>query len=93
MLAGLERITETAASSVKSVETLNQEKYQSLLLQLRTLLEDDDTDSSEIIETLEELPGIAVYRSKLKRLSKAVDAYDFEMALEELDKLQTQGDS
>ena len=93
VLAGLERITETAASSVKSVETLNQEKYQSLLLQLRTLLEDDDTDSSEIIETLEELPGIAVYRSKLKRLSKAVDAYDFEMALEELDKLQTQGDS
>jgi signal transduction histidine kinase/CheY-like chemotaxis protein len=93
VLAGLERITETPASSEKSVEALNPEKFQSLLVQLRELLEDDDTDSSEIIETLEELPGIEIYLSELKRLSKAVDAYDFEMALEELDKLQKQGDS
>jgi signal transduction histidine kinase/CheY-like chemotaxis protein len=88
VLAGLERITETPVSSVKSVETLDQEKYQSLLLQLRALLEDDDTDSSEIIETLEELPGIEIYLSELKRLSKAVDEYDFEVALEELGQLE-----
>ncbi|NOQ47016.1 MAG: response regulator, partial [Desulfobulbaceae bacterium] len=88
VLEGLETIPATAASSKKPVETLNPEKFQSLLLQLRELLEDDDTDSSDIIETLEDLPGIEFYLSEIKRLSKAVDEYDFEMALEELDKLE-----
>ena len=88
VMVGLETLTETAGSSEKSVETLNPEKFQSLLMQLRELLEQDDTDSSEIIESLEKLPGIELYLSELKRLSKAVGEYDFEMALEELDKLE-----
>jgi signal transduction histidine kinase/DNA-binding response OmpR family regulator/HPt (histidine-containing phosphotransfer) domain-containing protein len=88
VMAGLETLTETAVSSQKSVETLNPEKFQSLLMQLRELLEEDDTDSAEIIESLEDLPGIELYLSELKRLSKAVGEYDFEMALEELHKLE-----
>ena len=75
-------------SLVSENVTLDQDKFYGLLNQLRELLEDDDTDSPEIVEALEELPGIDVHRDALKRLSKAINEYDFEQALEELDKLE-----
>ena len=57
------------------------------IYRLRALLEDDDTDVTEVVEELEELPGIEAHTSVLKRLSKAIGGYNFEQTLEELDKL------
>jgi HPt (histidine-containing phosphotransfer) domain-containing protein len=68
--------------------TLDLEKFKLLLDELQVLLEDDDTGATEVIEELEELAGITVYMGILRRLAKAIAAYDFELALEELDELK-----
>ena len=68
--------------------TLDLERFKLLLDELQVLLEDDDTGATEVIEELEELPGITVYMGILRRLAKAIAAYDFELALEELDELK-----
>jgi len=78
---------EQESSTVSIEETsLDTEKLQLLLSQLRELLEDDDADAADIVEEIEELPGISTHTLTLKRLLKAIDEYDFELALEELDK-------
>ena len=51
------------------------------------LLEDDDSYATEVVEELEDLPGIEAHANVLERLSKAIGEYDFEQALEELDNL------
>jgi CheY-like chemotaxis protein len=81
-------IKDVSQASDTITEKLDPEKFQSLLLQLRELLEDDDTDSSSIIESLEELPGIDIYKNELKQLEKLVSEYEFEEALEILNKLE-----
>ena len=86
--AALKILNSSNDSLVSENVTLDQDKFYGLLNQLRELLEDDDTDSPEIVEALEELPGIDVHRDALKRLSKAINEYDFEQALEELDNLE-----
>jgi len=70
------------------VNDLDKEKFQSLTFELRELLEDDDTDAIQVIEQLEELPGVGIYRSELKNLSKSVNKYEFEEALEILDDFE-----
>ncbi len=68
-------------------ESLDTEQFNLLLGKLRLLLEDDATAASEVLDELHELSGISVHASALKRMSKAVDEYDFEQALQELDNL------
>ena len=58
------------------------------MIQLRGLLEDDDADAADIVEEIEELPGITSHHINLKRLLKVIDEYDFEKALKELDTLK-----
>ena len=77
-----------AQASLVEPETLDQEQFNMLLDKLQILLADDDTGATEVIEELETLPGIAVYAGILRRLAKAITAYDFELALEELDELK-----
>jgi HPt (histidine-containing phosphotransfer) domain-containing protein len=89
VLKGLIKLKKRDATEVLSDETLDQERFKALLIQLRELLEDDDTDSIETLETLKELPGIGIHKQILKQISKALEAYDFELASEELEKLET----
>jgi CheY-like chemotaxis protein/HPt (histidine-containing phosphotransfer) domain-containing protein len=77
-----ESIKESSQISDTITAKLDQEKFQSLILQLRELLEDDDTDSSGVIESLENLPGSGLYKNELKQLSKLIADYEFEEALE-----------
>jgi CheY-like chemotaxis protein len=92
VMSGLTDFSETikAVSQVtdRTSEKLDPAAFQTLIQQLRELLEDDDTDSSSIIESLEELPGIGIYKSEFKQLSKLVAEYEFEEALEILNKLE-----
>jgi polar amino acid transport system substrate-binding protein len=91
VLSGLESLhstTEENQAQEQTDEQLDQEKFQSLLVQLRGLLKDDDAESSSIIEQLEMLPGIKTYSNELKRLSVLIGDYEFEEALETLDGFQ-----
>ncbi|MFK5894542.1 MAG: response regulator, partial [Pseudomonadota bacterium] len=88
VLESLEAIKEPTAKLAVEDEALDTEKLKSLLMQLRELLEDDDADAADVVEEIEALPGIASQRIILKRLLKAIDNYDFDLALDELAKLE-----
>ena len=87
VLTGLAALEQAESKIPVQVKAIDPEKLKSLTGRLRVLLEDDDTDATEVIEELEELPGIEAHAGALKRLSKAIGEYNFEQALEELNKL------
>ena len=89
VLTGLAALEQAEFKTPVQVEAVDPEKLKSLTGRLRALLEDDDTDATEVVEELEELPGIEAHASALKRLSKAIGGYDFKQALEELNKLES----
>ena len=59
-----------------------------LMKKLRALLEDDDTEAAELLVELAGLPGAKAYRGDLAMLESALAEYDFDIALEILDKLE-----
>jgi HPt (histidine-containing phosphotransfer) domain-containing protein len=69
--------------------TVDPEKRKAMVVQLRALLEDDDTDATEVIEELEEIMGTGEQTSVLQRLATAIGEYDFDQALTELDTLES----
>jgi len=91
VLDELKVLTAEPSGDATTTGSLDREKFSSYLLRLRELLEEDDTDANDILEEMHEMPEIQVYNSYLKLLSEAIDEYDFELALEELDKLESAG--
>jgi polar amino acid transport system substrate-binding protein len=55
---------------------------------LRKLVEDSDTEAGAVLEGLTAMAGPAPYDALLKRLNKALDAYDFDAALVEIKSLE-----
>jgi len=79
-------------------DTVDEAELDRLITSLRGLLNDDDTDATEVINQLHELPGFDSSLTTFRRLAKAVDGYDFEDALdaygqmiEELPTINSQG--
>jgi len=72
----------------KTAKHIDIEQCTTLLQQLRDLLQEDDTDATDIVEELQELLGTGTHSNLLKRLMDAVDEYDFEEALEQLNHLE-----
>ena len=68
-------------------ESPDKEKLGKLFCKLRELLEDDDPDATEVVEEIEEMPNINSREASLKGLLKAIDEYDFNLALEELNRV------
>lgn len=64
------------------------DKIRPLLIQLRSLLEDDDADAIDTLEKLKELLAGSKLAASLKSLAQSVGDYDFEVALERLDELE-----
>jgi polar amino acid transport system substrate-binding protein len=87
MLAGLSVLEQPGTAT--QPQAVDPEKRHALLTQLRALVEDDDTDATEVIEELEELAGTGEHTSVLQQLSTAIGEYDFDHALGELDKLES----
>jgi len=83
-------ITSNQALSLDESQ-LDPEKYEPLLQRLRVLLEDDDTDVSDVIDELHGLAGIVKVEAELRLLTKAVDGYEFDEALELLTNLEAKG--
>jgi len=87
VLNGLQSLKQVKPKTSEKDEILDEQKLELLLDRLRQLLEDDDADAADVVEELEKLPGIQAHHRVLKRLLKAIEDYDFELALEELEQL------
>ena len=66
----------------------NTEKVAPLLKKMRELLETADGEVSDVIVELEECAGDTLDSKAVQRLAKAIDSYDFDAALKELDSLE-----
>ena len=88
VVAGLVAIDKSETNTGKETQALDVEQFNLLLDKMRPLLEDYDVDSAVVLDELHNLPGIAAHAAALKRLSKSIDEYDYEQALQELDKLK-----
>ncbi len=90
VLEGLAALDQVGAGRAASgpAEVLDPERFRTLLVELRALLEDDDTDATDVVDTLLELPGIQAHAGALKQLANAVSDYAFDDALEALEALE-----
>ncbi|AFL73229.1 PAS domain S-box [Thiocystis violascens DSM 198] len=67
---------------------VDQGELEPMLHRLRALLQDDDTDAADLIETLEPLLSGTPLTPSLIRMTQAIEEYDFEAALTELDTME-----
>jgi|GEM_PF-507378 len=89
VLTGLAQLVDDKTLQGESVESLDMEQLKPLLGQLRDLVEDDDTDATEVIDELQQLSGIGEFSEQLQNLSAAIGEYDFDQALEELQEFES----
>jgi len=93
VITSLQQLENSPEAKTNSGEEADPELVSSLLIRLRELLQDDDTDATEIIEQLENLNTAIIDSATLKRLSVAVGDYDFEQALKVLEDIQLSSDN
>ena len=87
VIAALSSLDHTEPPATENNQALDAEKFQALLTRLRTLLEEDDADATDVIDELHQLPGIGAHSKSLKQLTAAVETYDFDAALELLNTI------
>lgn len=87
VLNGLKNI-DKLGSNVTQLSKIDPEEISIILKQLRNFLADDDTAARDVIDQLESFSLQAKQKGIVLRISKAIDNYDFELALEELTSLE-----
>ena len=87
VMKGLSTLNQAGDETINNNNPIDQHKFDILIGELRTLLEDDDTGAADVIDKLYALDGIGMHTNLLKELTKAIDSYDFELALEKLNNL------
>ena len=92
VIESLNTIIELSATNSDSTNHSNVDVGE-LLRKLKVLLEDYDTEASELIFELESLPEMDTHKQLIKALSKAISGYDFDEALNQLSKLVDQLES
>jgi len=85
VLAVLEQKTQVTGSNTTELDL---EGMLPKLTKLRSLLEDDDADATEIVEDLQQHAG-GQFTVALGSLARAIGDYDFDAALLHLDKLES----
>ena len=70
----------TPMKVVTESQVLNREQIKPLFIELEELIEDFDTDATDVLEKLEPLFQGTEYYQELSQLTEAVDAYDFDTA-------------
>ena len=81
-----------AKSKIQSSDSkaeLDFTKVEPLMLTLSTLLADDDTEATGVLEKLREQLGDTQYAEKLEELEELIGQYDFEEALDNLKTMAT----
>lgn len=89
VLDDLRKLNAPVAGKPDDGAALDQEKVNSLLGDLRALLEEDDIDATDVIEEIEMAPASLLDKGLLKDLSRAIGHYDFALALEILDRIDS----
>ena len=82
VMSALSSLDRADTPATEDEQVLDPKKFGDLLIRLKILLEEDEVEATEVINELQELPGIAVHSAMLKQLITAVEAYDFETGLE-----------
>ncbi|GAA5213416.1 response regulator [Corallincola platygyrae] len=81
---------EQSAREIVDEQTLDKAAFDVKLTQMRPLIEAFDTQAAEVLEELAQVPGMNQYQQQLKRLEMAISDYDFDLALEALEELESQ---
>ncbi|WP_438466085.1 response regulator [Marinomonas sp. PE14-40] len=88
VLKGLSGLTLNKPTTEFVLKELDVSMASDILQRLRVLVEENDAEVTFVIDELNEIPGIEVYSALLKKLTKAVEGYDFDEGLELLDELE-----
>ena len=88
VLDGLSVLETKSTSAVES--EIDYELLQKQLNKLRELLEDDDTEATDIIDEILDSPSTSVMSSEFRSLAKSIGEYDFDEALEKLSDIENQ---
>ena len=78
---------EPPAGTVEDASVMDMEKIEPLLKELKGFLEDDDTDALSVLETIRPLMPGAELADLLNSVENALNDYDFDEALEHLQKV------
>jgi len=90
ILNELSTLTPKHAAIKQESQALDKATLKVMLIKLRNLVEEDDAEATFVIHELNALPGIAKHSHLLRKLTNAIDSYDFDEGLElliELEKL------
>ncbi|TCT20196.1 response regulator [Thiobaca trueperi] len=87
VIQGLESLEQISAVASSSAATIDRATLEPFLNRLRGLLEDDDTDAADLLEELAPLLAGTPLSPGLERMKRAIDDYDFEAALQELERI------
>jgi len=82
----------TPAKAVTDSQVLDKVKIAPIFAELEELIEDFDTDATDILEQLDPMFQGTKYYQQLSLLIEAVDAYDFDTAATIFEALKTQLD-
>ena len=83
----LKLFTESALQETKQTDKIDSEQLETQIEQLRTLLEESDTEAVSLIEKMQLSTEWGEQTDKLKLMKEAIDDYEFEEALKILDQL------
>lgn len=91
VIAGLAQLEsgESPTPTDATVSPSDSAQVDAVLAQLKTLLADSDTQASDVLDELKELTKGTFAAANLKAVSDAIAAYDFDAALEALNKLHS----
>ena len=86
VIAVLDGLDQPSSNENNSIDKgpIDKSKIESKLLELKTLLEDDDTDAVMLLEEIEGLLKGHPAETTIQAISEAVSEYDFEEALQQL---------
>jgi PAS domain S-box-containing protein len=87
VIASLNNLNTMTAQAPETGATIDPGKISHALTRLRTLLLDDDTGAIDVLEGLARQLGQPELQASLQALESAINAYDFEDALQHLDSL------
>ncbi|MBF0470452.1 MAG: Hpt domain-containing protein, partial [Gammaproteobacteria bacterium] len=87
LLKGLEALDTTVAVARSERKEADPAKVQELIVKLRSLLEDGDSDAAELLEELSQLTTGTALAKRLDEVATAVADYDFETAAQILNKI------
>ncbi len=82
----------TPARLVADSQVLDKSKIKPIFSELEELIDDFDTDASDVLEQLEPLFQGTEYYQQVSELIEAVDAYDFDTAMTIFSALKAQLD-